>query len=442
MRTIPQDLEAETSVLGAILLRNEAIHQVDSLSPEDFYDPRNRLTFQAMRLLSAERRALDPIILEDKLKAMGAEAVDILFLSTLLSGIVTADNIKYYADIVKDKATLRRVIQVSAEISAKGYETDNVQDYLDHATREIAKAATNDLNYGPRSISLVMRDTMRQHDARLGTEDACGVPTGYLALNRYKLALEPSELIILAARPGIGKTALAGSLCANSAIGAKCPTLFFSLEMSSAQIGERLLYSEARVPMSAVRDRTISKAQLLDLSLAHGRIVEAPILVDDSPNLTPTEIRSRSLRWRSSRDLWRESKYGLVIVDYLQLMRVRGLGKNANREQEISEISRSLKQLAKELECPVLALSQLNRNVEARADKHPLLSDLRESGSIEQDADCVLLLYRNEYYHQDTKIPGVADLDVAKNRNGPTGRVQLKYRSEYTRFDDMPAYDF
>lgn len=432
----PHDHQAEASCLGAILLRNEAIHQVDTLTPEDFYSPQHRAVFAAMRELDSKSQPIDPVTVEARLVAAGlAEGGILSMLSDLVDAVHTADNISHYAAIVSGKAAIRRVMLAASEISHAGYAADSPEEYLERAERTIQAASDGRKTGGPQPLAQVLKTALRSLDRRSNASGVTGIPSGYEGLDALTGGLQPSDLIILGARPSMGKTALALCLAANASLGGGAPSIIFSLEMSAGQLGERLMFSEARVDGSQVRMGNVTRADMVALTTAGNRLTDAPIRVDDTPALGPTEVRARCRRWRSDRTLFKDGKPGLIVVDYLQLMRIKGMGKNSNREQEISEISRSLKAIAKEMECPVLALSQLNRGLEARADKRPIMSDLRESGAIEQDADIILFLYRDEVYNANSPNKGQAELEIAKHRNGPTGKVFLRYHSSFTRFD-------
>jgi len=441
-RVPPHNFDAEASILGGVLLRNEALNHIDQVAPEDFYDPRHREVFAAMKALEARSRPMDPVTLEEQLQQAGKlQAVGGLsFLSELVAVVPTADNIVHYAEIVRDKAMARQLILVSSEIAAKGFgEYGEARDYLDEAERALFEVTQRRERTGPTPVMEILKRVFKTFDSRFNSAGGIiGVPTGFVDLDQMTAGLQPSDLIILAARPSMGKTALALSIAQNAAITFGYPILVFSLEMSSPQLAERMLCSEARIDSALFRRGHLQRQDMTNLTVAAEAIARAPMLIDDTPALTISEVRARCRRWRANRELFGDKPFGLVVIDYLQLMKGQVASKNANREQEISDISRGLKALAKELHCPVLALSQLNRGVEARQDKRPLLSDLRESGAIEQDADVIAFIYRDEVYLKDkTEKPGIAELILGKHRNGPIGHVELRFEGRYTRFENL-----
>src|SRR5215471_220954 len=403
-RIPPHNLDAEASVLGGVLLRNEALNAIDTLGPDQFYDPKHREVFAAMKALENKSRPIDPVTLEEelgrsgKLNAIGGLA----FLSDLLSVVPTADNITHYAEIVKEKAAARRLILAASEIAAKGFaEYGEVREYLDDAERMIFEVTQVAERGGPQPVMDILKKVFRSFDARFSSEGGItGVPTGFTDLDQYTAGLQPSDLIIVAARPAMGKTSFVMSVAQNAAIAFGYPCIVFSLEMASTQLAERMLCSEARIDASLLRRGQLQRQDMTNLTVAADAIAKAPMMIDDTPALTVNEVRARCRRWRASRELFGDRTMGLIVVDYLQLMRGQNMSKNANREPEISEISRGLKALAKEINCPVVALSQLNRSLEQRQDKRPILSDLRESGAIEQDADVIMFIYRDAYYRR------------------------------------------
>jgi len=436
-RVPPQNLEAEQCVLGAILLDNEAInHALEILVPEDFYRDSHREIYRAMIELTDQPSPVDAITLKDwlrkngKLESVGGPA----YIAELASIVPTASNITYYARLVREKAILRSLASVSTEIASGAYEgPPNVDEFLDEAEHRIFEIAERRIRPSfhsmkeitPKSIALIERLYERK-------ELVTGVPTGFIDLDRITAGLQPSDLIILAARPSMGKTALALNIAAHAAIYADPPVgvAFFSLEMSKEQLSLRMLCADARVDSAKVRTGYLKHDDFPKLIGAADRMSQANILIDDSSDITPIQLKAKCRRLKRDRG----ANLGLIIVDYLQLMRASRPGES--REKEISEISRSLKALAKELNVPVIALSQLNRQVETRPDRRPLLADLRESGAIEQDADVIGFIYRDEMYHRDTKEPGVAEIIIAKQRNGPTDTAKLTYLSQYTRFEN------
>jgi replicative DNA helicase len=381
-RVPPHNLDAEKSVLGGVLLRNEALNLIEWLAPEDFYDPKHREIFAAMKVLETKSKPIDPVTLEEQLAQAGKlHAIGgITYLSELLSLVPTADNIATYGEIVRDKRLARRLIEVSSEISAKGFsEYGEVKDYLDEAERTIFEVTQRNQRGGPQPIKKVLQDVFNSFDKRFSAHGGVtGVPTGFVDVDQLTAGLQPSDLVILAARPSMGKTSLAMTIAQNAALGANFPVIVFSLEMSAMQLAERMLCSESRIDSSQLRRGQLQRQDMSNLTIAADAISKAPMLIDDTPAPTVNELRARCRRWRSNSQIFANSEIGLIVVDYLQLMKGQSQQRNSNREQEISEISRGLKALAKEVNCPVVALSQLSRKCEERTDKRPMLSDLRE----------------------------------------------------------------
>ena len=436
----PQNLEAESSVLGGILLENDAINVVlEVLRPEDFYRESHRKIFRAMIELLDRNEPVDLITLSDFLKGRNElEAVGgTSYLASLADFVPTATNISYYARIVREKAILRSLIGAATEIATRGYEEQgNVEEFLDTAEKVIFDISEKKIKASFVSVGDMIKDTLKTVEKLYERKEmVTGVPTGYEDLDKLTAGLQPADLIIVAGRPGMGKTAFALNIATNAAytgVGAAV----FSLEMAKEQLVLRMLCSEARVNSSKVRSGYLGERDFPQLAKAAGRLHEAPIYIDDTPAISVLELRAKARRL--VRD--RSKKIGLIVVDYLQLM--RGMGAANNREQEISEISRSLKALAKELNVPVMALSQLNRRVEDRGDRRPMMSDLRESGAIEQDADVIMFIYRDEVYNKsDESKKGVAEVIVAKQRNGPIDTINLTFLSEFTRFENYTGRD-
>ena len=447
-RVPPHNVDAEKSVLGGIILRNEALNLIETLAPEDFYDPKHREVFTAIRSLETKSKPIDPVTLEEQLSQAGKLQAGggISFLTDLLSMVPTADNIVAYAEIVRDKAAARRLITVATEVAAKGFgEFGEVKDYLDEAEKTIFEVTQRNQRGGPQPIKQILKDVFGSFDRRFqAAGGVTGVPSGFTDLDGLTAGLQPSDLIILAARPSMGKTSLALTIGQNAALGQGYPVLVFSLEMSSMQLAERMLCSEARIDSSLLRRGQLQRQDMSNLTIAADAIAKAPIMIDDTPAPTVNEVRARCRRWRSNKEMFGEKPFGLVIVDYLQLMRGSNQSRNSSREQEISEISRGLKALAKELQCPVIALSQLSRKCDERTDKRPMLSDLRESGAIEQDADVIMFIYRDWPYLKE-KTPedriNVAEVIVGKQRNGPIDTVELTFIGKYTRFENLSRRD-
>jgi replicative DNA helicase len=439
-RVPPQNLEAEESVLGAILLDNEAINGViEILSPEDFYRDAHRRIYRAMVDLADHNQPVDAITLTDALRRLGAleEVGGPSAIAELAARVPTAANATHYARIVREKAVLRSLASVATEIAGSAYEArTDADEFLDEAEHKIFEISERRIRPSFHSMAELTRDSLklieRLYERR---ELVTGVPTGFTDLDRITAGLQPGDLIIIAARPSMGKTALALNIAAYAAMEAepKVGVAFFSLEMSKEQLVLRLLCSEARVDSSRARAGFLKGDDFPKLAQAAARLSEAPIFIDDSSDTSPIVLKAKCRRLARERS----NNLGLIIVDYLQLMRSSRPGES--REKEISEISRSLKALAKELHVPVIALSQLNRQVETRPDRRPLLADLRESGAIEQDADVIAFVYRDEMYHKDSKAAGTAEIIIAKQRNGPTDTAILTYLNQFTRFENYEA---
>jgi replicative DNA helicase len=443
-RVLPHNLDAEASVLGGVILRNEVLGQLDTLEVDDFYDHRHKVVFAAIRALEASAKPIDVVTLEVEIEKQGKlDAIGgIAFLGELTLRVPTADNVLAYNEIVTDKHQARKLMLATSEITEKGYEDGlEVRDYLDEAEAKIFEVTQRRDKTGPEPIKGLVKKVFSSLDERFKSADGItGVPTGFADLDSRTAGLQPTELIILAARPAMGKTSFAMSLAQTAATTASWPCLVFSLEMSSTQLAERMLCSEARVDSSALRRGQLQRQDMTNLTYAAATLSKAPILIDDTPALSLRELRARARRWRTNPDMFPKQgakKTGLILIDYLQLMRGSPQAAKASREQEISEISRGLKALAKELECPVLALSQLNRSLENRTDKRPQLSDLRESGAIEQDADVILFIYRDVIYNKDTEHPNIAEVIIGKNRHGATGTVETHFEGKYTRFENL-----
>ncbi len=440
-RVLPHNLDAEASILGGILLRNEVLVNLEAIDVDDFYDQRHKVVFQAIRNLEAAAKPIDVVTLEveiekgGKLDAIGG----IAFLGELALRVPTPDNVYAYAEIVVDKSQARKLALAAAEITERAYEDElEVRDYLDDAEKKIFDVTQRKDKVGPEPIKSLVKKVFSSLDERFKAAGGItGVPTGFTDLDAKTAGLQPTELIILAARPAMGKTSFALSLAQNAATSGGWPCLVFSLEMSSTQLAERMLCSEAKVDSSALRRGQLQRQDMTNLTYAAATLSKAPILIDDTPALSLRELRARSRRFRQNKELFGDKKTGLIVVDYLQLMRGSPQAAKASREQEISEISRGLKSLAKELEVPVLALSQLNRSLENRTDKRPQLSDLRESGAIEQDADVIMFIYRDVVYNKEAENPNIAEVILGKNRHGATGTVETHFEGRYTRFENL-----
>lgn len=421
-------------MLGAILLDNQALNKVlEVLSPTAWYREAHRKIFQAMIELSETNEAIDQITVceqlrrRNELEQVGGAA----YLAQLVAQVPTSANVRHHAKIVQEKALLRNLITVATDIVASGYQdAEKVDDLIDQAERKIFELAERRMRQSFIPVRSIVKSTFEMIERLYERKElVTGVPTGFVDLDKITAGLQPSDLIILAGRPSMGKTALALNMAQHAAIKCNEAVAIFSLEMSKEQLVLRMLCSEARVDAHKLRSGFLAREDWRKLTDAASRLSEAKIFIDDSPGITVLEMRAKARRLKA------EHRLALVIVDYLQLM--RGRGDADNREQEISDISRSLKGLAKELSVPVIALSQLSRAVETRGgDKKPQLSDLRESGAIEQDADVVMFVFREEVYRQDESNRGVAEILVRKQRNGPTGEVPLTFLDRYTRFED------
>ncbi|MCG3723871.1 replicative DNA helicase [Vibrio cincinnatiensis] len=446
MKIPPHSLEAEQSVIGGLLMDNERWDTVsERVIAQDFYSRPHRLIFEAVKHLLEAGHPLDLITLSEHLELR--EQLDdvggFAYLADLVKNTPSAANINAYAEIVAERALVRNLIGVANEIADAGYDPQgrSSEDLLDLAESKvfaIAEARTSD-NEGPQSVDSILEKTLERIELLYKTpqDGVTGVNTGFTDLNKKTAGLQGSDLIIVAARPSMGKTTFAMNLCENAAMGQEKPVLIFSLEMPAEQIMMRMLASLSRVDQTKIRTGQLDDEDWARISSTMGMLMEKKnMFIDDSSALTPTEVRSRARR------IAREhGGLSLIMVDYLQLMRVPAL--SDNRTLEIAEISRSLKALAKELNVPVVALSQLNRSLEQRADKRPVNSDLRESGSIEQDADLIMFIYRDEVYHPDSPLKGIAEIIIGKQRNGPIGSVRLTFQGQYSRFDNYagPAFD-
>ncbi len=430
----PQNQEAEQSILGSMLIDNESIHRVvEVLSADDFYREGHRRIFNAVIALYQRNEPSDLVTVTTELKTAGAldEVGGASYLASLVDRVPTSANVGSYARIVREKAVLRQLIEGATEIAERGYREDgSVDEFVDTAEKIIFEVAQRKIRQGFASVKEIVKDSFKAIEQLYERKELItGVPTGYRELDRITCGLQRSDLIIVAGRPSMGKTAFALNIVEHASVEAGVVSAVFSLEMSKEQLVQRMLCSRAEVDASKLRGGFLSEGDWPRLTRAAGLLSEAPIFIDDSPALNVLEVRAKARR------LQREHDLGLIVVDYLQLM--RGVGRIESREREISEISRSLKALAKELHVPVVALSQLNRGVEARQDKRPQLSDLRESGAIEQDADVIAFIYRDEMYNRESPDAGKAEVIIGKQRNGPTGKVTLAFRSNLTRFDDL-----
>lgn len=434
---LPFDVEAEASVLGAILIDNDALVKIaDKLSVADFYDIRHVHIYEALRKLYEDRKAIDVLTLSNELKA--AKHLDEVggpaYLAELTNFVPTAAHVESYANLVAEKAVRRRIIQLNKDLHALALdETKKLKELIEIAESELMQVGQGQIKQTVVSIEKILEASFdRLDELHRDKKKIRGVPTGLRDLDDLLAGLQRSDLFILAARPSMGKTALSLNLAHNVAVQAKEPVLIFSLEMSKEQLVDRLLSMESGVDAWALRTGNLTDADFEKIGQAMGTLSEAPIYIDDTPGITISDMRTKARREAHQHPL------GLIIVDYLQLMSGGGrYGSDGNRVQEISEISRGLKGVARELNVPLIALSQLSRSVESRPDKKPQLSDLRESGAIEQDADVVAFIYREEYYNPETDRKKITDILVRKHRNGPIGEVELYFDNEKQKFRSL-----
>jgi len=435
----PQNIAAERSVLGGVLLDNAVLDQIlDMVQDSDFYREANRKIFIAMKEMAQKGEAIDYLTLEDRLKSRNEidQVGGASYLASLTDAVPSLGNVAHYAKIVRDKAVARRLISAATEILQAGIEdSDEVSDYLDRAEQLIFNVSQQRRLAGVVPLKDLVRESFDTID-RLYQEKGqfTGVPSGYRDLDDITSGFQKADLIIIAGRPSMGKTSLAMNIAQYAAHRAETPTLFFSLEMSRQSLTMRMLSTEARVDFKQVRTGHLTDSDWGRLARAAGLLSEAELYIDDTPGIRVMEMRAKARRLQA--DLAKQNKkLGMIMVDYLQLGTVGG--RVESREREISEISRSLKALAKELELPVVALSQLSRKPESRESKRPQMSDLRESGAIEQDADVIIFIYRDEVYNEGTPDRGIAELIIGKQRNGPIGTIKLKFFPEYTRFENL-----
>ncbi|RCK69943.1 replicative DNA helicase [Desertihabitans brevis] len=433
-RTPPQDLQAEQSVLGAMLMSKDAIADVvDTVKGRDFYRPAHEFIYEAILDLYGRGEPADAITVAAQLTKRGeiAKVGGHVYLHDLLASVSVAANAGYYAAIVREKAILRRLVEASVRIAQMGYDGQgDVSELVDAAQAEVYAVTDGKTSEDYQPLSALMESTLDEIEA-IGSRsgDMAGVPTGFIELDELTNGLHAGQMIILAARPAVGKSTLGLDFARAASIKNGLCSAIFSLEMSKTEITMRLLSAEAQIPLNHIRKGTMTDEDWTRLAKKMGEVSEAPLFVDDSPNLTMMEIRAKARRLKQRHDL------RLIIIDYMQLMTS---GKKVeSRQLEVSEFSRQIKLLAKELEIPIIAMSQLNRGPEQRTDKKPMLSDLRESGSLEQDADMVILLHREDMYDKESSRLGEADFIVAKHRNGPTKTVEVAFQGHYSRFVDM-----
>jgi len=434
-RVPPHDLQAEESLLGAMMLSPQAIADAAGIvTASDFYKPAHGHVFDAIHTLYASGQPVDAVTVADELRRFGLldQVGGPAVLAQILASTPATTNAARYAKIVEEHSLLRRLISVAGEIAELGYSVpEDVQKTLDRAESLVYDVSERRVTDSTKRLADLLGENLQRFEDLYDKGDAItGTPTGYLDLDVLLSGLQPSSLVIVGARPAMGKTSFALGMVAHAALEAQRPVLMFSLEMSAEELSQRILCAEARVDASRARTGRLTGDDWKSISKAIGRLGEATIWIDDNPSVTVMEIRAKARRLKSQ-----VGDLGLIVIDYLQLM--QGRSNAENRQVEVSELSRGLKILARELQVPVVALSQLSRNLEMRADKRPMLADLRESGSLEQDADVVMFIYREEVYDPKPENTGQAEIIVAKHRAGPTGVVQLAFLPQYTRFANM-----
>lgn len=442
MRVPPHSREAEQSLLGGLML-DEASWEVvaDQVTEDDFYFSAHRLIFRALAHLAEAAQPRDVVTVSEWLQRDAAldAAGGLAYLGTLARDTPSAANVGAYAAIVRGRSVLRQLIRVGTDIAQSGYEPQGreVSELIDAAERQVFQIAEAGLRHkqGFVPIRRLLAEALDKIDTLFQSDNPItGLGTGLVDFDEKTAGLQAGDLVIIAGRPSMGKTSFAMNLAEHAAIRDKVPTAIFSMEMPGQQLAMRMISSLGRIDQSRVRTGRLTDTDWPRITSAATLIAEAPMFIDDSPALSPTEIRARARR------LKREHGLGLIVVDYLQLMQIPG--NQENRASEIAEISRSLKALAKELSVPVIALSQLNRNLEQRPNKRPVMSDLRESGGIEQDADLIIFIYRDEVYNPESPDKGSAEIIIAKQRNGPTGTVRLTFLGQYTRFENFASEEF
>lgn len=441
VKELPHSVEAEQAVIGGLLLDNQAWDRVaDKVTEADFYRNDHRLLFRAIHDLARGNQPFDLVTLKDHLTAQGEleHAGGEFYLFELAKNTPSAANIVAYANIVRERSILRRLISISGEIADSAYypEGKKAIEILDQSERKVFSIGEQlSRGDGPVSIGTLLSKAIDRVEYLHHTPDALtGVPTGFTDLDEITAGLQPADLIIIAGRPSMGKTGLAMNIGEHIAQKSKKPVLVFSLEMPGDALAMRLLSSLSRVDQKKVKTGKLDDSDWHRLASTLTIMANTQMYIDDTPALSPNELRARARRMAKQFN----GQLGVIIIDYLQLMQVAGL--RENRVAEISEISRSLKALAKELNVPIIALSQLNRSLEQRTDKRPVMSDLRESGAIEQDADLILFIYRDEVYNEDSRDKGTAEIIIAKHRNGPTGKIRLTFLGQLTRFENMAPY--
>jgi replicative DNA helicase len=442
LRIPPHSLEAESSVLGGLLLDNSAWDRVgDLVTDSDFYRYEHRLVFAAIAALINSSRPADVITVFEHLQSLGKadEVGGLAYLNSLAQYVPSASNIRRYGEIVRERAILRKLVTASDEIATTAFSPKGrpVAQILDEAEQKIFHIGEEGsrMKQGFQSMNSLVVDLLdRVEEMSQNPNDITGVPTGFHDFDRMTSGMQPGDLIVLAARPSMGKTALAINIAENVAVQEGLPVAVFSMEMGASQLAVRIVGSIGRIDQGHLRTGKLSDDEWPRLTEAIEKLRNVSLHIDETPGLTPSELRANARRL--SRQC---GKLGLIVVDYLQLMTGSSSDGSDNRATELGEISRGLKMLAKELQCPVIALSQLNRSVEQRTDKRPMMSDLRESGAIEQDADVIMFIYRDDYYNKDSKEPGVAEVIIGKQRNGPTGTVKLAFLKPITKFESLAS---
>jgi len=443
LKTPPHSIEAEQSILGGLLLDNSKWDVVgDKVIEDDFYRQDHRLLFRVVSRLATQGNPIDVITVSEELQRLGEleNAGGMAYLTELVEKTPSASNVRSYSNIVHERAVLRRLIQISGEISDSAFNPSgrSTSELLDEAERKVFQISEGSAGKetGPVSVNPVLTKTLERIEELFDSPDGItGITTGFKDLDDMTSGLQPSDLVIVAARPSMGKTAFAMNLVESALIKGEVPVLVFSMEMPADSILMRMLSSLGQINQTKVRSGKLDEEDWPRLSSAAKILKDRPLFIDDTAGLSPTEVRSRARR--VAREV---GQIGMIMVDYLQLMQVPGM--TEGRTAEISEISRSLKALAKELNCPVVALSQLNRGLESRTDKRPMNSDLRESGAIEQDADVIMFIYRDEYYHEESPDKGIAEIIIGKQRNGPIGKVKLQFQGQFTKFNDLSHVDY
>ncbi|MBK5094464.1 MAG: replicative DNA helicase [Deltaproteobacteria bacterium] len=440
LKVPPHSLEAEQAVLASVLLNNDLMNEVvEVLRPDDFYQGAHRTLFSTMVELYERGRAIDQLTLSESLNARNVanEVGGLSYLSELINNIPTTSNVADYARLVKEKAILRRMIAVAQQVTNSAFQgVGEVDDFLDETEQAIFAIAEDKIKPSFYSMAEMGKEAMQEIEKLYEKKELItGVPSGFRDLDQLTAGFQKSDMVVIAARPGMGKTAFSLNVALHASLRNGLPVAIFSLEMSRQQLALRMICSEARVNFQRLRTGYLTQDEINKIVASVGKLSEAPIYTDDSGTLSAIELRAKARRLKKDKNI------GMIIVDYLQLMRgSSSRGGQDNRVQEISEISRSLKALAKELNLPVLAISQLNRGVESRIDKRPQMSDLRESGAIEQDSDLILFIYREEMYSKaetPEEKKGVAEIIIGKQRNGPMGVIPLTFLAQYTRFEDM-----